>query len=155
MSKSTLGHELRLFATAEGKEIIGKVYFEGGDGVAGATITVLGPEREVLREVITGPQGRFRFQVRRRVDHLLHARTIDLHEAETLIRQADLVGLDSPTPDGPGPIDETATLQAEIARLREEIDRSKHEVRWRDIVGGIGLIFGLFGILILWKRAGK
>ncbi len=54
MSRSAQAHELKIFATAEGKEITGKVYFEGGGGVAGATITVLGPDGEVLREVITG-----------------------------------------------------------------------------------------------------
>jgi nickel transport protein len=153
MSTSTFAHELRLFATAEGKEIAGRVYFEGGDGVAGAKITVLGPDHEVLREVITGPGGRFRFEVRLQADHILHARTIDLHEAEILIKRTDLAGLHAASSDEPAATNQVVELQEELTRLREELDRTKHEIRLRDILGGIGLILGLFGLLILWKRA--
>lgn len=155
MSRSAQAHELKIFATAEGKEITGKVYFEGGGGVAGATITVLGPDGEVLREVITGPEGRFRFEARGRVDHRLHVRTIDLHEAKTLIKPTELVELEPASTNDPAPNAQIADLQAEIARLREELDQTKHVVRVRDILGGVGLILGLFSLLILWKRAVK
>ncbi len=72
-----------------------------------------------------------------------------------MIKPTELVELEPASTNDPAPNAQIADLQAEIARLREELDQTKHVVRVRDILGGVGLILGLFSLLILWKRAVK
>jgi nickel transport protein len=148
------GHELRLFAEVEGNDVVGRAYFEGAGSVAGASIMVLGPENEVLRELITGPEGRFRFPIEQRVPHHLRVRTVDLHQADAMIGMDQLPAVvSSGLSTNPVSIDaERAALQREVTRLKEEIDQLQHSVRPRDVVGGIGMIMGVFGLWCLFRR---
>jgi hypothetical protein len=147
-SAEGLAHELRLFAMQEGSEISGRVYFEGGDGLPGVVVLVRSADNEVLGEVMTGREGRFRFRTTRPGEHLLHARTRDLHEADSRVQIMPTEGAETASASS-----REAELEREVARLREELDRREHSPGWRDLLGGVGLILGFFAALMFWKRA--
>jgi nickel transport protein len=146
-----MAHELRLVASVEGEQVVGRAYFEGAGGVAGASVLMIGADQQILGEVVTGAEGRFRFPIPKHHPLIFRVRTVDLHEAETTVRIEQMPI--PPTRDSSlAEQAEIDRLREENTRLREELDRVQHEVRGRDVAGGVGLILGLFGLLALWRR---
>jgi nickel transport protein len=48
-----------------------------------------------------------------------------------------------------------AEMHADIDALQEQLDRYEHQIRFRDILGGIGFIVGIAGVAYgLYKRNG-
>lgn len=45
--------------------------------------------------------------------------------------------------------------QSEFQQLRKDIAQLQERIYWRDILGGIGYIFGLFGIAVWWRQRNK
>ena len=51
---------------------------------------------------------------------------------------------------------EVEMMQQQLRKQMEEMDRAKHRVRARDVIGGIGYIVGVMGLIAFWKsRSGK
>ena len=44
------------------------------------------------------------------------------------------------------PADENADLSRQVAALRRELNQLRAELRWQDVIGGIGYILGLMGL---------
>ncbi len=78
-------HKILVFATAEGREISGYVYFSGGQRAANVHITASDPAGVVLFTGETDAQGVFHFPAGRATDHRIKATTDDGHSAEILI----------------------------------------------------------------------
>lgn len=176
-------HKLKVFATADGAVIDGRVYFVGGAPAPGADVSVEAPPGVPFASFAADGDGRFRFEAVSRTDYLIIADTGDGHSARFTISAADLpAGLPPPTAvaspsfadapaDGPArdegdvdwndPAAQTSlrdlvaeAVASQIRPLREQLNDYEDEVRLRDIVGGIGYIFGLAGV-ILWLRAAR
>ncbi|OAN52973.1 hypothetical protein A6A04_14745 [Paramagnetospirillum marisnigri] len=156
-------HKLKLFASSDGAVISGSVYFVGGAKAVGVPGVVQGPDGAELARFVTGEDGGFRVEARSRMDHLITVESGDGHAASLTIAAEDLPaslpqGAARRTVPPPG-IAAPAELEAveaavarQIAPLRRQIDAYEERVRLHDLLGGIGTIFGLFGIMA-WLSA--
>jgi nickel transport protein len=171
-----LAHQLRMFAAVEGDAINGHVYFGGGAKIAGAQVSLFDSQGGRLRETRTGEGGVFRFAVAQRGDYRLVADAGAGHVAEFVITADEFP--EPPGTDGaraavvsppggsyaaaetastPPPVAENdlqRTLESIVTRqirpLREQLDAYEQQVRWHDVLGGIGYIFGLAGFAFYW-----
>ncbi len=83
-------HKLKVFATADGAAIDGRVYFVGGAAAPGAAIAVEAPPGTRIATLSTDNDGKFRYEAALRVDHLIIADTGDGHSARFTIAAQDL-----------------------------------------------------------------
>ena len=51
--------------------------------------------------------------------------------------------------------DNNSVNQSEFQQLRKDIAQLQDKMYWRDILGGIGYIFGIFGAVVLWRQRNK
>lgn len=172
-----LAHQLRVFAMAEGATITGYAYFSGGVKAKGAKVAIFAPDGSRLGEVQTGEAGAFRFPATVRVDHRLIADAGAGHVAEFTVKAEELPdtlsGKNSePLPEilvmnaataaqvPQLPMTKTAAeslqrmIEQSVARqirpLREQLNAYEAKVRWHDVLGGIGYIFGIVGVACYW-----
>ncbi len=157
-------HKLKLFAAAEGAVIVGTAYFSGGDAARGLTGRVLAPDGAEIATFNTGEDGGFRIEALSRMDHTLSVDGGDGHVASTTVAAAELPrslpasplsGMVMSPPAAPSaaadmPVAATDAIEAAVARqirpLRQQLDAYEDKVRLHDLIGGVGTIFGLFGI---------
>ncbi len=156
-------HKLNVFASAEGKTIRGKAYFQGGAPARNVTVTAFGPTGEAVARTKTDDAGRFFIEADKRGDYRLLAETVDGHGGEYTLRESALPN-DSPAPAGSArPLPETASptmadatpasasgeelaaLRAEVVHLEEQLLAYEDRIRLTDILGGVGYIVGITG----------
>lgn len=160
-------HKLKVFAGAEGAEIVGIAYFAGGAPAMDSAGRLLGPDGAVLAEFRTGADGGFRLPAPLRQDYRVTVDSGDGHVAEALVSAAELpAGLPAggastaAQPAATAPVAMPDAVEAAVARqilpLRRQIDAMEERARFSDILGGIGTIFGLFGVAAwIASRKGK
>ena len=155
-------HKLKLFVTTEGAEMVGNAYFSGGDKAQNITGEIHAPDGTLSGKFTTGADGSFRATATRHMDHIVTVDSGDGHSATTTIPAGDLPGA---LPAGPvrstppetttAPV-ELDAVEAAVARqirpLRQQLDTYEDKLRLHDILGGVGTIFGLFGVLA-WVSA--
>ena len=165
-----LAHKVKIFATTEGGQITGFAYYPGGAKYINSPISVSGPDGRLLAEIQTNEQGAFTYKPTSNQTHVFTIATKDGHKAEFRVaanatstgpasqqnRPAPL-GANAPTKPGePRPDNLEAIINKSVARqinpLREDIARYEQKVRLHDIIGGIGYIFGLFGLYIYLRN---
>jgi nickel transport protein len=160
-------HKLKVFAMAEGDEIVGYAYFSGGDRAMTVPGRITAPDGTLAGELRTDAEGRFRFAARRLMDTTITVDAGDGHVASTTVAATELPATLPPGPAAPAiadspaapaiadspaapPSSATAAIELAVARqirpLREQLDAYEDKVRLHDILGGIGFIFGLFGV---------
>ena len=172
-------HKLSLFAEARGSSITGLAYFAGGGRVRNAELTVLGPNGKALGRTRTNDKGEFVFHAKVRCDHTFVLEPGDGHRATCTVTAEELPE-DLPSPDGTpaaatsrpaaspgavasGPATPASRPSAQRLRrsdvqklvalaVRKEFERHREEVRIRDIIAGVGYIFGVMGLLLYFKR---
>jgi len=165
-------HKVKLFATVEGNVINGYVYFPGGGRAQGVTVKIATTDDTQLGETRTDANGQFSYSITQRVDHILSVDTGDGHYAKYTVSASDLSDtLPVPAPTSanspstvvsalPTSTETTIALTGliensvskQIRPLREQLETYEEKVRFHDILGGIGYIFGLAGLWILIKR---
>ena len=175
-------HGINLFATVEGSTIQGTLLYADGTPAAKAPVTAFGPNGDVNAEAKTDESGRFSFQTRVRCRHRLVGDAGQGHRGLFTIAAEDLsASLPTTLPEPVAPLPESALaelpgessvvtpveadamhaefdarLEAAVARqlrpLREQIDRYEKKIRIRDVIGGIGYLFGLVGLVVLLKH---
>jgi len=163
-------HKLKLFASAEGRTISGYAYFSGGARPRNQTVSVFSPTGDKLAETETNDRGEFAFVATCRCDHLLRIALPDGHAAGFVVKAHELPD-DLPTlapstavpaqtsPDAPdsertgqpASSSETekvvaSTVAKQIRPMREQLDRLEERIRFRDVIGGVGYIFGVTGV---------
>lgn len=162
LASAAWGHGLHVFATAQGKTVSGDVYYSDGKGAAGAALWWEAPGGERVGEAVADSEGKFSFDAAYRSDLLIVADSGDGHRAEYRISVAERPGPsplsreDSDTDaDSSGLAGIEAIVDRAVARhvtpLREQIDRLEHTIRLRDILGGVGFLFGAAGLMALYK----
>jgi nickel transport protein len=87
-----LAHKLKVFATAEGKDIRGSVYFAGGGPAAGCHVEVRDFQGRILATLSPDREGRFSYQAQAPMDHMLVAVSDDGHQARWTLAATDLTG---------------------------------------------------------------
>lgn len=173
-----LAHKLKVFATAIGSAMEGRVYFVGGGAGIGVAVELKNSSDEVVATARTSaPDGRFALTLPYRDDFTVSADAKDGHVgsfelgasrlAETLPARpgADLaapegteVATVAQTRDAPAAsaVDIEAAMARQLAPLLEEIDALRSAIGFRDIVGGVGFILGGFGLwAFLAARRGR
>lgn len=162
-------HRLNVFAFADGASIRGEVYFTGGGPARSVRVVVLGPTGESLGDTVSAADGTFVVEARERVDHRIVADTGDGHQAQYVVRAGELplslperttqsaVGDRPPT----APLAAPAGREVPAAEFEAMVDRAvgrrlgalserlvalEQTIRWRDVLGGLGYIFGITGV---------
>jgi nickel transport protein len=171
-------HKLKVFAFADGARIGGSVYFAGGGPAAGVVVRIRDRSGGLLAELTSAADGSFRYTARAPVEHRVVAESADGHRAEWRVGAAELAGgfpgsapaggrtadaaapaAVEPSPDGLDPLTRAAierALSRQLAPLRAELLAQRDALRLRDILGGLGYIFGIAGLALWWhsRRGG-
>lgn len=163
-----LAHKLKVFAGGEGTTIVGTAYFAGGGKAANCASRLLAADGTLVTEFRTDAEGGFRLEVGQRQDYRVAVDSGDGHVAEARVAASELssalpagnsVATTSAAPVPPA-VATTAAIPAEapaldaveaavarqIVPLRQQIDAMEERARFSDIMGGIGTIFGVFGV---------
>jgi nickel transport protein len=169
LASPTFAHGIRVSASVEGKTIHGRVTYQGGEPVKNCTVTGHDAADEVLAKTKTDDEGKFAFEARWRCDYHVEAETEDGHGGEYVVKAAllprDLPSRESPAAtdsrsaehahghaaddasgENPWTAEQLRVVQAKLDALQEKLDASERSIRIRDVLGGIGYIFGLFGL---------
>ncbi|NBE07898.1 carboxypeptidase-like regulatory domain-containing protein [Paragemmobacter ruber] len=141
--------------------IEGEIGFSDGDMAAGVPVTVTDPAGRVLGETVTDAEGLFSFTPIDPVTHVFRADlgaghvaqvTLPAEEVARLLGKAAVTvpAAAAPQGDAAAPAADTAAIAAllrdELRPLRQDIAAYKEKNDLQTILGGIGYIFGLFGI---------
>lgn len=163
LPEASLAHNLRVFATAEGAWIQGQVYFAGG-AAATARVLIYDQQQHLVTEQSTDAQGAFRWRAEAPQDYRVVAETGDGHRAEWMITAAELVGAlrhtaasEQAAPhtclsDGAREAQLEQALARQLRPLREQLARAEDRLLLRDLLGGIGWIFGVAGLALWWRQ---
>jgi hypothetical protein len=164
LSSPVLAHGIHLTASADGKTIHGRVTFQDNSPVKNCTVTGHDAADEVLAKNKTDEDGRFSFEAQWRCDYHIEAETDDGHGGEYVLN-ASLLPSDLPPrenlpatkktddehvhqhgDENPWTVEQIRVIQAKLDALQEKLDASDKSIRFRDILGGLGYIFGVFGL---------
>lgn len=178
-SSMSFAHALKVFAYLEGDVIKGSVYFVGGAPAKGAEVRLETPNDQRLQTLLADQEGEFTSApVTAPLIHVV-ADSHDGHVGQWIVknnragkptgasiqianagkRDDDEISATTSdiTPNELEAIVERA-VAAQVAPLREELHRYQNRARLSDILGGVGVIFGLAGVA-LWfssrKSSGK
>lgn len=135
-------HKLKLFVTQEGTEISGKTYFAGGGAAAELDGQVVDAHGQVVATLRTDAEGRFRFTPPQGDGLRIRFESGDGHMAEAVLGQT----APSAQPANAAAPDVDAAIARQLTPLREQLDRMESRARLSDIVGGVGMIVGVFGV---------
>ncbi|SBW06640.1 conserved exported hypothetical protein [uncultured Alphaproteobacteria bacterium] len=157
-ASEALAHKMKVFASADGAEISGYAYFGGGNRAVGVRVVATADGAQAFAGT-TDAEGRFAFRAARRADHLIVVDSGDGHLAQTVVPAADLPEA-AQGASVPVAADVEALVEHAVARqirpLREQLDAYEEKVRWHDVLGGLGVIFGVAGLsygLAMHRRA--
>ncbi|MFC3153440.1 hypothetical protein ACFOEK_20535 [Litoribrevibacter euphylliae] len=174
-SSMSFAHALKVFAYLEGDLIKGSVYFVGGAPAKGAEVRLDTPDGQRLQTLVADQEGEFTSApVTAPLIHVV-ADSHDGHVGQWIVKNtraeipaessiknpnaqqgnASLVNVTTSgiTSDELEAVVERA-VAAQVAPLREELHRYQNSARLSDILGGVGVIFGLAGAA-LWYSSRK
>lgn len=134
-------HKLKLFVTSEGGQVTGSLYFAGGGKAGQLDGLVLDTAGQVVARLRTGDDGAFSFTPPDGAAYRIRFESADGHMAEASIGAAPI----EHAPIAGAAPDLEIALARQLRPLREQVDALENRTRLSDIIGGIGLIFGLFG----------
>ena len=119
-------------------------------------VTIASPGGETFGETTTDAEGNFEYAGPHPAGTVVFVATAeDGHRAESELR--NVAGSDAPAPRlVPADVSGMKSYESQLTELHEAIDALENRLWLRDVVGGIGYIFGLAGLWALWKaRAGR
>ncbi|MHA2936957.1 hypothetical protein ACXJY6_01555 [Vibrio sp. RC27] len=160
---------------ADGFTIEGEVGFSNGSmASAGSVVKVSTQSGVALGEVLTDDEGFFTFQATQSITHVFEvnlgaghqltmqlpaeelpdstALTIPMSESEQAQLGIDSATVSLATNSSINHLQLQKAIAKQIKPLRKEIQSLKEKSGLRDILGGIGYIFGLLGALALWRE---
>lgn len=153
LASPAAAHKIIAAGYAAGADIEGEVGFSNGAPAVGVTLFITGPDGEALGEVITDEDGFFIFTPTHPVTHYFFGELGSGHIAKF---EVALEGVPDQTNAATATSDvvvsaELAEMVAvavrdEIRPLRRELIASREKATFQSIVGGIGFIFGMFGV---------
>jgi nickel transport protein len=160
-------HGVDLFARVEGGALVGSLRFADGTPAAAKVVRAFAPDGSVIAESLTDETGAFEMAVDRVTRYRLVGEAGEGHRGLYTVSEAEIrTAVSGDAPEAPGLADsggaETeaalADVEAAVARqlgpLREQLHAHDRRVQLRDILGGIGYVFGLAGLLVLWRHRG-
>ena len=162
MSCTAQAHLLKVFAYGEGGRVHGSVYFAGGGPATGASVQVLALDGSVLATLTPDEKGEFVYQPQAPRDLELLVDTGDGHQVRWPVSATELQGaLPTPKPGqtaAPEAVDQQQLLSMieqavarQVGPLRQELQQAEDRARLSDILGGLGMIFGIAGLAMWWR----
>lgn len=138
-SPFTKAHSLHLFAQYNDNQLSGNAYYSDNSPASGHYLAIYQADKLIL-EGITDSSGKFNYPLTLTPPITLVVEGEEGHKASTIIQQTQAV-----------------TEQTNLLLLREDIHQLTNKLFWRDVLGGIGYILGIFGLWALFyaKRSIK
>ena len=185
LPQSSLAHKVYLFAWPEGKTVQCEAYFSKSRKVKGGRIRALDASGREIARGTTDDRGRWSFSIDRRTDIHLELDAGMGHQAVFLIEADELPpDLPAPAAAATSPkpaVDVRASTQSESGKalqtdeemIRRVVESALDErlqplqravahlahpdqgPKLKDIIGGLGWIFGIMGLVILLRRKNK
>ena len=159
-------HKLHMFVTLEpGPVIAGRVYYSGSSPYRQALVEVLDRTGKIVKSTRSDEDGRFRlsltpFGLQALEGFMVRCKSKDGHGVE---RKISVKGANKIQNNHTHDTDESFSheflrnaLALEIRPLKEQIDALETKIWMRDILGGLGLLMGVFGLWMFWlARSGQ
>lgn len=134
-----LAHSLHLFAQYDGHTVSGKAYYSDMTPAAHHYLEIfLDNQTTAFSESQTQEDGKFNITLPFAQQVKVVVQGEEGHQASTV---ADRIDSRS----------ESTSANNELLLIREELAEIKNKIYWRDVMGGIGYILGLFGLWALLK----
>jgi len=143
LPSSAVAHGIHVMATVDGRTIRGMAFYHGDTPVRGATVRALDPLDEEIGRTTTDEQGQFQLEATSDCDHRLLVDTGDGHGGELLVTASQLRDGTTPTKATEADLE---TIGRRLDELSLQLQTYEQTVRWRDILGAIGFIFGIAGV---------
>ncbi|WP_090365214.1 hypothetical protein [Ferrimonas sediminum] len=160
VSGACQAHLLKVFAYVEGEALHGNAYFAGGGPATGARIELHNSKGEPVATLAPDANGEFT-QLSLPVEVTEVVAVIgDGHQARWPLQRSAAPALPAPQPVTP--VNEALDADAlaklveqavarQVGPLRQELQASEARARLSDIVGGLGMIFGIAFGLMWWR----
>lgn len=144
VSGEAAAHSLNLFVHGSGDGTVkGNAYFTGGDPARNLTVRVEDSKGKPLGETTTDAEGNFSYKADPSFGAIKFVVTTeDGHRAAASV-QFNMPALD--------PAAAPSVPNSEIAALHEAVQKLENRLWLRDVIGGIGYIFGIAGLWALLK----
>ena len=150
-----LAHKVIASVFPSGSDIEGEIGFSNGDVAAGARVEVTSDTGAPLGQTTTDAEGFFLFTPTEPVTHLFRSDlgaghvaliAMEAHEVAEILGGGLPVSAPLPAPPRQDSEALAKMIRDELRPLRREIAAYKEKNDMQTILGGIGYIFGLFGI---------
>lgn len=174
LSNSAYAHKVSTYAYREGDKVFGECYFVDGSPCKNSKVEVYDLRGQKITETVTDEKGRYSFTTKEKGELRIVIPAGDGHRAEYKLegiaekiekKAAKETASAKTVNKSTQPqvtvnrdeikqiVDEVMDiklqgLRAEIMDLRKQMDK----VGIRDIIGGIGYIFGIWAVIMLIKR---
>lgn len=175
MVSQVWAHKVNVFAWIEGDTVYVEGYFPGGKKSQDSLVEVFNPAGTKLLEGRTNKKGEFSFQIPERTDLKIVLTAGMGHKNDFTLKVSDLAGAelssDQSKPKTTERVESYSSAPVDMAQLEAMIDRAldrkiapviklirdtrKEGPTISEIVGGIGYIFGLFGLVLYFKSRKK
>ncbi|MFA0440862.1 hypothetical protein AB4560_13145 [Vibrio sp. 10N.222.51.C12] len=170
ISSAAWAHNMRMSVYVEGSNLEGEIYYVGGGNAAASGATVeLFDSGVIVGKTESDEDGLFVFASVTPGNYTVRGDAGQGHVATYDVNQNEFLGGESSSSisangenektrqaqNGFGEIDQQQlqiALSKAIRPLREQIDRYEAKTRFHDILGGIGYVFGLFGLFVMLKQ---
>lgn len=133
------GHGMSMFAAHDGKNITGTAEYHAGVPVVDAEVLVEAGDKSGWWKTRTNQQGKFIIEVASHEKYLVIVDAGGGHISEAEVKASN-------------PTSTSGVSDTQIIELRREIHELKTSIRFHDILGGIGYIFGLVGLALYLKK---
>ncbi|MFH1075696.1 MAG: hypothetical protein V1753_02475 [Pseudomonadota bacterium] len=135
-------HRIIVFAEEENGMVHVEGYFPDGKKCADAKVEVLNSKGEKVTEGKTDKDGRFLFKAEKTEDLNIILNASMGHRAEFLLKGSERG-------------DSTTLAHKVVIERGQNADRDSGRISFKDIVSGLGYIFGIMGILMYVKSRKK
>jgi nickel transport protein len=151
-----LAHRLHVAVQADAAGLRGQAYYADGTPAARERVSLLGAGAAVLASTTTDAHGRFELALASAGSYRVVVSADEGHRAEAQIDWTPLLPVTAapPTEATAAAADAAAlaaAVRAEVAPLREDLARLEARVRLADVVGGVGILVGAFGVWAWWR----
>lgn len=169
-------HKVNVFAWAEGDTVFVEGYYPGGRKAQNSLVEVFNPAGTKLLEGRTDDKGEFSFKAPEKTDLKIVLTAGMGHKNDFTLSAGDLGGTGSlpssvVAQEHPRRVEEPASVSTDIHQLETIIDEAldrkleplsklirdsrKQGPTLTEIIGGIGYIFGLFGLVMYFKSRNR
>ncbi len=168
ITTETFAHGLHLFANLQQNHIEGRAYYADQTPASHERAFLYDQQDKLLQKTVTNENGAFRFNIDKPQNFKVVVQGEEGHRAETqitIIEKQPINPLEQQLQqalDGKFQYVNHSTncktdilekniisvLQQEMQSLKEQLNHYENKIRWHDVLGGLGYIFGLAGFFI-------